>query len=401
MVRSFFVSLLCVAVMTMTAMAEDSPASDFERELASMKGNEPGRELAKATVDSLSAYFMKGDSSLYALLELDLDVFANTISQVRDSLCLYLMEHPEIPVEHEDVLFTFGGASPGNQSWLPLVDQNEFYLLRKDFSKLGFGRGISAKSAPLYLAHQQEILDSVSRLPPAERRRVTLLIMQWDYLAFKSGNTSVDAREKADDVSEIQELADSVATDAGETYPETFLYSAFRKPNQIAWIGLSLFYNPVFGSDAPSDIWLGGFKTVVGLAMFGGDFEWRVGVNFGHNGDDEFSYYGYRIKGHSGFSMIDMDFIYGYPFYEGTRQRMTADVGVGWWSGNVPEDHPETQYLFYYAVGLRYDFSFRNRNVRTEATTLGILGLGIELDMNYADIVAVKADIRIALGLLW
>ena len=74
--------------------------------------------------------------------------------------------------------------------------------------------------------------------------------------------------------------------------------------------------------------------------MFGGDVEWRVGVNFGHNGDDEFSYYGYRIKGHSGFSMIDMDFIYGYPFYEGTRQRMTADVGVGWWSGNVPEDHP-------------------------------------------------------------
>ncbi len=260
---------------------------------------------------------------------------------------------------------------------------------------------LSKMDLSFYREHQKEILDSINALPPVERRRATLLLMQWDFMKFKAGNVDVSEDEMAKDVSEIQELADSVATDVGGTYPEMFLYPAFRKPYQIAWIGLSIFYNPVFGSGAPSDIWLGGFKTVVGFDVFGGDLEWRAGVNFGHNGSDEFSYYGYRIKGHSGFSMIDMEFTYGFPFYEGTRQRMAADVGVGWWSGNVPEDRPESQYLFYYSLGLRYDLSFRNRKVRTAATTIGLAGFGIELDMTYADIVAVKADVRIALGLLW
>ena len=72
-----------------------------------------------------------------------------------------------------------------------------------------------------------------------------------------------------------------------------------------------------------------------------------------------------------------------------------------WWSGNVPEDRVESQYLFYYSVGLRYDLSFSNRNVQMDNSMRGVVGFGVELDMNYANIVAVKADVRIGLDLLW
>lgn len=260
---------------------------------------------------------------------------------------------------------------------------------------------LSRMDIAFYQEHQNEILDSINRLPPVERRRATLMLMQWDFRKFKSGNIDVSDAERAKDITEIQELADSVAADEGAPSSALFLHPAFHRPFRLAWIGLSLFYNPVFGSDAPDDVWLGGFRTVVGLSTFGGDLEWRVGVNFGHNGDDEFSYYGYRIKGQSGFSMIDMEFTYGYAFYEGTRQRVVADAGVGWWSGNVPEDRVESQYLFYYSVGLRYDLSFSNRNVQMDNSMRGVVGFGVELDMNYANIVAVKADVRIGLDLLW
>ena len=97
---------------------------------------------------------------------------------------------------------------------------------------------LSKMDLSFYREHQKEILDSINALPPVERRRATLLLMQWDFMKFKAGNVDVSEDEMAKDVSEIQELADSVATDVGGTYPEMFLYPAFRKPYQIAWIGM-------------------------------------------------------------------------------------------------------------------------------------------------------------------
>lgn len=363
-------------------------------------------QLALVVADSVSTYFLNGDSTLRVSLDADSkgDLFRKNLKQTRDSLFDFFLKNPNEPLHHESWLNVGINYLYGN---LSEYDFNLIYFIRKDFEKVFKNSDCAFRYIPenfdsLYAVNESEILDSLKRSPLAINLKNRTMLLKYLYM---KNNQTMPEEDKFSMLEKIQILGDSLRIVTGDgtcNEKSALLNSRHNRSDFHIYLGAAPYYAQAFNPSKYRYFPFYGLSTLIGF----NDFFLSIGFAYGHNYGDELHYKGMGFNKHATSSLLDAELLYRLPLRYGYTQRVVPEVGVGFSSmvDNVKFDRGDTVnvYFFHYSIGICYEHSLQSYENRIHNEKGFISGIAVAFSsrFNYLDFVGLKLEVRIGMFLM-
>ena len=310
----------------------------------------------KSLADSIAIYY--GDSTLYSYLDStkyfhhpDDSKFTLRFDTIKDSLYRYYMEHPRLPLEHEQFLTKMFG-----------INRNNLFFARMEWDSLATFFSLNPDSVfdTVYATNRNLYSDSIKKLSPLKRRTATLAILDYEKKLHTTNGNSKDTTWYKHQL-KMQTLADSIVQEnpqySSPIYSYYYNMGPIPKrfdPSFYFAAGVSAMHlfgdnNSVYGEFLGIDLFLGGFTPIGTLTL-------KSTLAFGANTGREFIYNNdEKVFKHNSFlSTIDASILYRPAFSLHNIYNTWAilpEIGAGVY---LLDDN-----IFYYALGIRYERSMQ------------------------------------------
>lgn len=365
--------------------------------------------------DSLSHLFSINNPELQeAIADTNIKLFWKVFNNIRDSLIIFYAEHPEEPLDplKQEVLINWSCREQFRcDDTYPIgsgfyISRGQFDIFNGDFQTVF--RLISTTPInyyEIYAKRKEEIDSLVATQKPAVRRLLEHMLLSGAYYAQRDSLSKSERRKR---VKKLDMLIDSIATDFNlGSYTRAML--PHQMPHKIFGVDLSFFMAMPTIENSFNKLRFYGFDALFSINASSGVYGAGFNVGFGKNEGEDIHYEDIYHKGGRRTSGATIYFSYGYRLFDSGNHRFLPTIKLCHYDGHSGDDsipvEDDQRILYYYSLGARYEFSpaapidhLDLKDGVAHDAVFASYHIGFDVNMHYADVVAIKAFIGVELG---